>query len=156
MRFLEVLIDSHVSPQKLIALQNEFVLLYKTSRASKKISLKDYLDRDQQFTQLEKFINRIEWELLQEKMQRDAPGGVQDKQRLDFVGLLGIHGINPDNFIMLQHEFIIHTHTFIEHVKEKNYREYLELDQFLTFFEKFLSKVERERFQQKTSFFKFI
>jgi hypothetical protein len=58
-------------------------------------------------------------------------------------------GVDPDQYIAFQSEFILHyRETLKQKSKEIGYREYLEKDQMLTTIEKFVNSLEKERLQQ--------
>lgn len=71
MGFCEELTANNIDPAKYIALQNEFIAYCRQALEtnSKQVSYREYLERDQLLMKLEKFINRLERELLQEKIK---------------------------------------------------------------------------------------
>jgi hypothetical protein len=70
MRFCEELKANNIDPDKFIAIQNEFIAYYRSqvlNRAA--VTERDYIERDQLLTMIEKLINVIERERLQEKLK---------------------------------------------------------------------------------------
>lgn len=72
MDFCEELKANNIDPDKFIALQNEFIAFCRKSIDSfdRSESYREYLERDQILTMIEKFINRLERERLQEKISQ--------------------------------------------------------------------------------------
>jgi hypothetical protein len=71
MDFCDELKASNIDPDKFIALQNEFIVYCRKEQESNgdAISYRDFLERDQLLTMLEKFIIRLERERLQQKIR---------------------------------------------------------------------------------------
>lgn len=71
MVFFEELRANNIDPVKFIEMQNEFISYSRKQLAadSKSISYREHLERDQILTMAEKFINRLERELLQERIR---------------------------------------------------------------------------------------
>jgi hypothetical protein len=71
MGFCEELTANNIDPAKYIVLQNEFITYCRQNLEtnSKQVSYREYLERDQLLMTLEKFINRLERELLQKKIK---------------------------------------------------------------------------------------
>lgn len=70
MDFCEELKANGIDPDKFIAHQNEFIIYYRRHQESnrKVISYREYLEKDQLITMIEKFINKLERERLHEKI----------------------------------------------------------------------------------------
>jgi len=147
MRFIEVLTANSIDPGKLVAIQNEFVANYKIGKGGAEKGCLDFFERDKNLTMLEKFINRIEWELLRCKMEQGDP----DQQiPIELTEAAFSFTIDSDTFISVQNEFIsFYRNGMEEKMKTMNYRRYLELDQLLTSFEKFINRIERDRIKKK-------
>jgi transcriptional regulator with XRE-family HTH domain len=69
--FIERLADSEIDPAKYVALQHDFLKhsREKLEAAAKSISYREYLEKDQLLTSIEKFIHSIEQELIQQKLK---------------------------------------------------------------------------------------
>jgi len=147
MSFSEEFAANNIDSEKLIAAQAEFVITYKSKRNTDSSNYREFLDRDQGFTDLEKFINRVEWDLLRSKLQENI---IYSSDQKDFIELLCELSIDPDRFILIQHEFTLYFRQVIDKSKTiVSYREYLESDQLLTSFERFINRIERELLQKK-------
>jgi len=147
MRFVEVLIANGIDPNKLVAIQSEFVASYKISWDERENGNRDFFERDKNLTILEKFINRIEWELLLRKMEKED---ANQPIPLGLSGVVASSNVDSDIFISVQNEFISFYRSGMEgRIQKMDYRQYLELDQLLTSFEKFINKIERDRIQKK-------
>lgn len=70
MGLLEELAANNIDPDKFIALQHEFIIYCRSREDSKEAeNYRDYLDRDQFLTMVEKFINKLDRDRLREKME---------------------------------------------------------------------------------------
>lgn len=71
-------------------------------------------------------------------------------QEMSFLEGLKANNIDPDKYLALQNEFIIYCRKNLERdLDSGKLKDYLEKDQFLNLVEKFNSKLERERIQEK-------
>ena len=69
---------------------------------------------------------------------------------MGFTEELRNNQIDPDKFVAFQSAYIRHSREQLDSMKDKlTYREYLEQDQFLTMMEKFITRMERERLQER-------
>jgi transcriptional regulator with XRE-family HTH domain len=68
---IEKLVDNSIDPARYIALQHDFLNYSreKLEAAAKSISYREYLEKDQLLTSIEKFIHSIEQELVQHKLK---------------------------------------------------------------------------------------
>lgn len=101
--------------------------------------------KDELIEELKGRINDMKkYQELLEKQTNDPGSG-----SLHFSGQLKVHGIDPDQYIAVQNEFIKHCRQNLEtSSKTISYRNYLERDQLLTIIEKFVNLLEKEKFMR--------
>lgn len=149
MSFYEDLKSSGINLAQLAKLQDDFLLENKRLLNDKKDSLsyREYYDRDQRLTVFETFVHRLERESLNN--QNDMSDKERMEKKTDFTTELISQGVDLDAFISVQHEFIQFYQKINDARQETNYREYLEHDQVLTIYEKYIRRIEGETIQQK-------
>jgi hypothetical protein len=146
MTFYEELVSNGIAPALLVELQLEFIFTTKAKIRDHSIDYRDYLELDQSLTMLEKFVHRVEREILHQKIKIY---GSECSNANSFYENLLQQNIRPEKFIVIQNEFIRHFNSDSVKSSESNYRLFLERDQLLTAFEKLMSQVERERLLHK-------